>query len=75
MARHRLWLRLRIQQFGRVGDELRRAAPACDLQDILVIRPHDVIVADPDDRIVSSSGIPKFARAGQTPECHGSFCR
>ena len=52
--------RLRIQQFGRVGDKPGRLSPAGNFQDALFVRLHDVLVADPDNRIIFHLGSPKL---------------
>ena len=50
----------RIQQFGRIGDKSCGSSPAGDFQNALVVRLHDIFVADPENRIIFHVAIPKL---------------
>jgi hypothetical protein len=51
---------LQLEQLRRVRDEPSGSAPARDFQNALVIRLNDVLVADPDNGIISHFLIPKL---------------
>jgi hypothetical protein len=43
---------MRIQQFRRIVDKSGGSSPARDFKDALLVGLHNVLVADPDNRII-----------------------